>query len=293
MLLLDALESFLRQCDANGRSIHTRRQYQRHVALLASWAQREGLPPTLEALDHEVLARFLASPCVKRSARGTPRKPTSANALRTSLRTFFGYTRQAGFVDRDPARLVRRARTGIVPPRGLTIEQRDRLLGILATAVGDEARRDRVLFTLMLGCGIRIGSALALDVEDLDLAGGRIRLRQVKNGGEQEAFLPVALRDEVAALVGERPIGPLFLSRNGRRITMRQVQRRLGEWLERAGVQGRFSPHSLRHTFATELYRRTRDVALVQAALGHASITSTMVYARADSQSVREAIGAA
>jgi site-specific recombinase XerC len=74
---------------------------------------------------------------------------------------------------------------------------------------------------------------------------------------------------------------------------MRQVQRRLSQWLTKAGVQGRFSPHSLRHTFATELYRRTRDVALVQAALGHASIASTMVYARCDQQSVREAIGAA
>jgi integrase len=60
----------------------------------------------------------------------------------------------------------------------------------------------------------------------------------------------------------------VILSRNGRRITMRQVQRRLGEWLAKADVQGRFSPHGLRHTFATELYRRTRDVALVQAGAG-------------------------
>jgi site-specific recombinase XerD len=199
MLLLDALESFLRQCDANGRSPHTTQQYQRHVALLSSWAQQQGLAATLEALDHEALARFLASPCVKRNARGTPRKPTSANTLRSTLRTFFAYARAAGFLDKDPARLVRRARTGTVPPRGLTVEQRDRLLAALATGSGDEARRDRVLFTLMLGCGIRIGSALALDVEDLDLAGGRVRLRQVKNGGEQEAFLPVPLREELAA----------------------------------------------------------------------------------------------
>src|SRR4030095_11947808 len=73
----------------------------------------------------------------------------------------------------------------------------------------------------------------------------------------------------------------------------RHVERRFGQWLEKAGVRGRFSPHSLRHSFSLDLYRRTRDIALVQAALRHASITSTTCYARADQQSVREAIGAA
>ena len=63
----------------------------------------------------------------------------------------------------------------------------------------------------------------------------------------------------------------------------------LGQVDEDAGL----STHSLRHTFATELYRRTRDLGLVQAALGHASITSTMVYARVDEERLRAAIGAA
>ncbi len=293
MNLEDALDHLLVQLEADGRSPHTINQYRRHLGLLASWARTAGRSTELASFDHKAVARFLASPIVTQSARGAPRKPSSANALRSSLRTFFAYTREAGFLERDPARLVKRAKTGSAPPRGLTVEQRDRLLGVLATAAGEEGRRDRVLFTLMLGSGIRIGSALALDITDLNLADGRVRLRSMKGGGEHDVFVPDRVRDELAKLVDKRTGGPVFLARGGQRVTIRQVQRRLSEWLARAGVQGRFSPHSLRHTFATELYRRTGDVALVQAALGHASITSTMVYARVDEARLREAVGAA
>jgi integrase/recombinase XerC len=293
MDLLDALEDFLRQCEANGRSPHTIRQYERHIGLLASWARSTGRSTTLANFDHRFVALFLASPAVTRSATGSARKPSSANALRSSLRTFFAYARAAGFLERDPARLVKRAKTGSSAPRGLTVEQRDRLLTALATARDEEGHRDRVLFTLMLGSGIRVGSALALDVSDLDLADGRVRLRRMKGGGEHDVFVSDRVGAELALLMGDRTQGPIFLARGGRRITMRQVQRRLAQWLVTAGIQGRFSPHSLRHTFATELYHRTGDVALVRAALGHASITSTMIYARVDQQRLREAVGLA
>ncbi len=291
--LLDALDRFLAQAVEDGKSSHTRGQYERFVGLLASWAHDQGLSGDLDDLDHETLARFLGSQRVRQSGRGTPRKASSANSLRSCLRTFFAHCRAAGYCMGDAARLVRRARVGDHPPRGLGPEQCAALLAVLANAQGDESCRDRLLFGLLLGSGLRLGEALGLDIEDVDLADGRLALRRVKGGGEGEAFVPVARRSELAALVGDRRSGPLFLARGGRRVSGRHVERRFAHWLEKAGVRGRFSPHSLRHSFALELYRRTRDIALVQAALRHASITSTMTYARADSQSVREAIGAA
>ena len=291
--LLDALERFLTQAVADGRSMHTRGQYERFVRLLAAWARDEGLSLDLDDLDHQALARFLGSPCVRQSGRGTPRKASSANAIRSCLRTFFAHCRGAGYCASDAARLLRRARTGSRVPRGLSPEQCAALLSVLSTADGNEARRDRLLFQLLLGAGLRLGEALGLNVDDVDLAEGRLALRQVKGGGEGEAFVPGALRSELAALVGTRTSGPLFQARGGQRVSGRHVERRFAEFLAKAGVRGTFSPHSLRHSFALELYRRTRDIALVQAALRHANITSTMVYARADQRSVREAIGAA
>ena len=103
-------------------------------------------------------------------------------------------------------------------------------------------------------------------------------------------FLRPALGELLARSVGDRLAGPVFASRDGEALTPRQAQRRFEHWLRVAGIRGRYSPHSLRHTFALGLYERTGDVLLVQAALGHRAITSTMVYARASAARVRAAV---
>jgi site-specific recombinase XerD len=89
----------------------------------------------------------------------------------------------------------------------------------------------------------------------------------------------------------DRTTGPLFPTRDGRRLTSRQVARRLAGWLEAAGITRRASPHTLRHSFATQLYRKTGDILLVREALRHRSIASTLVYARVDGERLRRALG--
>ncbi len=91
--------------------------------------------------------------------------------------------------------------------------------------------------------------------------------------------------------MADRSPGPLFTSKGGQRISRRQAQRRFTRWLEKAGVTRSASPHSLRHRFALALYGRTGDVLLVKEALHHRSITSTLVYARADEERLRRALG--
>ena len=103
-------------------------------------------------------------------------------------------------------------------------------------------------------------------------------------------FLRPELVELLAAWVGDRRSGPVFAARDGEALTARQAQRRFELWLRRAGIRGRYSPHSLRHTFGMGLYERTGDVLVVQAALGHRAITSTMVYARASAERVRAAV---
>jgi integrase/recombinase XerD len=74
-------------------------------------------------------------------------------------------------------------------------------------------------------------------------------------------------------------------------MTRRHAERRFRVWVEKAGIRRRASPHSLRHTFATRLYARTADVLLVREALLHKSITSTLIYARADAERLRRVLG--
>ena len=179
----------------------------------------------------------------------------------------------------EPAHLVRRAQGGSPPPRALRDQEEVRLRRVLEKATGFEARRDRALIELLLTSGIRIGSAIALDIEDLDLRDGFAELREMKGGRGMTVQIPKETRTLLADYLGDRMTGPVFADKNGRRLSARHVQRRFRQCRERAGIPARASLHSLRHRFAQRLYGETRDLLAVRRALGHRSITSTMVYA--------------
>ncbi len=295
----DALARFLIQLEADGRSRHTIRQYTRHVRCLARWAAGGGLSGRVCDFEHEAVATFLASPEATTRPDGRRKRASSVNALRSSVRGFFAYLAAAGYLEEDPARLVRRARCGPPPPRALSEGEQAQLLAALSAAEGREERRDRALFLLMLRAGLRVGEAVGLDVEDLDLEQGEVAVRgkgevavRGKGGREERAVLPGEVQDALRCYLGGRASGPLFGGTRGRRISVRHAQRRFAAWLERAGVCRPASPHSLRHSFAQALYRRTGDLLLVKEALRHRSVASTMVYARADRAQIRAALEA-
>jgi site-specific recombinase XerD len=291
MHILEALDRFQIQLQADGRSIHTRRQYDRHVRLFARWLATGGHGCALDAIDHEAVAAFLASPVARTRPDGAVKRATSTNALRTSVRVFFRYCHEAGFVARNPARLVRRAICSPPPPRALSEGEARRLMDVLAGGEGPEAERDHALFHLMLATGIRLGSAIALDIEDVDLDASQLYLRTMKGDRREVVYLGRAIRDHLRRFLGGRVSGPLFLGIHGRRISDRHAQRRYREWVHRAGIARASSTHVLRHSFASHLYRRCGDILLVKEALHHRSVTSTLVYAQLDEGRLRQVLG--
>ena len=172
MQTTEALELYLDQLRADGRSPHTIAQYRRHILLLADWLR----DAPIESLDPTSLAVFLGTPHARLRPDGREKKPTALNALRSSLRTFFRFTHAAGYTPSNPARLLRRALCTSPEPRGLSRDEENRLEVALETAPD----RDRALFRLMLRAGIRLGSVLAIEVEDVDLDDCSIRLRRTK-----------------------------------------------------------------------------------------------------------------
>ena len=124
MKIQAALEQFLLQLEADGRSPHTIGQYRRHVRAFAAWAACVGHSGRVRAVDHQTIARFLAAPQAKCRPDGAEKRPGSVNSLRTSIRGFFGYLHGAGMIGEDPTRLVRRghllapAAAGAVGRRG-------------------------------------------------------------------------------------------------------------------------------------------------------------------------------
>ncbi len=117
-----------------------------------------------------------------------------------------------------------------------------------------------------------------------------LALHTTKNDRPATGIMPVAVAEKMKAFIGDRTEGPVFMAR-GRRISTRHCQRRLSGWLTKAKIIGK-SAHAFRHTFATRIYGATGDLQLTQAALGHASIVSTCIYARIDRAKLRAAVGA-
>ncbi len=291
MRIEEALEKFLIQLQADGRSSHTIGQYRRHVRLLAAWAHDVGPGcDEIKRLGHEDVARFLAAPVATGRAGGGVKKATSANCLRSSLRCFLGYLHGAGYLPYNPGRLIRRARCSPPPPRAISEEDQRRLLETLEKAEGPEASRDYMLFHLMLSSGIRLGSAVALDLEDLNLDKSEIRLRTAKGDAPDTIYLGQAISDHMRRFIDGRKPGALFAAADGERLSTRHVQRRFGEWIRKAGITAKVSTHSTRHAFAMKVYSRTNDVLIVKEALRHRSIASTMVYAKVNETRLRQAL---
>ena len=288
MNLQEALQAFLVQLEADGRSPHTVAQYRRHGTSLANWLVATGSSTSVAKLTPDVLARFFSADAARNSCRGGAKKAVSLNAMRTSIRCFAQHLHDAGLVASNPARLLKRARCAPPPPKALRDDETQRLLAVLAAANGREAERDRMLVEVLLRTGIRIGSALALDVHDLDFAHGELTLRSTKGNRPSIAVIPADVAKRLRAFVAGRD-GPVFLA-HGERISMRHAQRRITAWFAKANVVGK-SAHSLRHHFACALLARTGDLRLVQNALNHASIVSTTIYAQVDREKLRTAVG--
>lgn len=148
------------------------------------------------------------------------------------------------------------------------------------------ALRDKALFTLLYGTGLRIGEALALDVRDLSNAGENM-LRVVGKGGK-ERLVPLlpAVRETLetwkAAHPSPSPDAPLFCGTRGGRLNPGVAQRAMREWRKGEGLPNSATPHALRHSFATHLMEGGADLRAIQELMGHASLSTTQAYTLAD-----------
>ncbi len=278
MKLSTAIRRFDCQLRADGKSPHTRQVYLRDLALFARWLRRD---VNISTITPSKLARFLTSRIFTRTASGKPKATISINRSKSALRSFFRFLTDAGCLKANPARLVRSAPASQRPPRVLTQKETRALLATIKKYKTPIARRDHLMFALLLGTGIRLSSLVNLNVGDVDLAPGTIRVNG-KGNVEQLVFLNRGLKRLLKSYLAPHVDAkdPLFLSLRVRRIGARQVELRVAYWLRLAGISRRYSVHTLRHTFATRLYEKTKNLRLVQRALGHRRATTTEIYTR-------------
>jgi integrase/recombinase XerD len=210
------------------------------------------------------------------------------------LRSFYKHLRRDELIGDDPTAALSAPRRAKKLPQVLNYSEVQRLL---AAPRGGEptALRDRALLEVMYACGLRASETIGLEVGDIDLHAGFLRAR---GKGSKERLVPLG-RQAIAAisaymrggrpkLVGERHEPKLFVNFRGGRLSRQGLYKIVQRHAREAGLAGRMSPHTLRHSFATHLLAGGCDLRAVQEMLGHADIATTQVYTHLSGQRLKD-----
>lgn len=153
--------------------------------------------------------------------------------------------------------------------------------------------RNRCLIRVALEAGLRASELTHLRPEHLDMLTCRLVVREGKGAKDRVLWISDDLRDLVGRWLERRPASPwLFSTRDGAQLDTRYLRTMVKHYAVKAGVSeaGRTSPHTLRHTFATDLLRETKNIILVQKALGHSDVSTTMIYTHVQDDELEEAL---
>jgi integrase/recombinase XerD len=283
-----------------GLSAHTVAAYRRDLDRYAQWCAARNLTQ-VELVQANDVADFAAG--LRTLAPGRPLASTSAARIVVSVRCFHRFAQAEGLTDVDPSAQVRPPSTAKRLPKGLPYHEIEALLAVAALDQGPIGLRDRALLEFLYGTGTRISEAVALEVDELDLA---TRTVTVMGKGSKQRRVPLGdfaidalqaylVRGRPALLAGRGgtprkgsgPLHPVFVNARGGVLSRQSAFGLLQRIAERAGIE-HVSPHTLRHSFATHLIERGADVRVVQELLGHASVTTTQVYTMVTVDLLRE-----
>ena len=252
--------------------------------------------PTAWATSADVAVGHLAVRTRRGQCGQAGLAPTSLRRRAAALKGFYRFAYGEGLIEVDVAAHLDLPRQTRRLPDTLDVEEVERLL----KAASLRGVRDRALLELLYAAGLRVSEAIGLDREDCSLDGGVVR---VIGKGDKERLVPIGdeaidwigawvdgARPGLLALHHVAPVrgGPLFLGDRGRRLARQQAWAAVTAAATAAGLAGKVSPHTLRHSFATHLLEGGADLRVVQELLGHASISTTQLYTHLTGERIRD-----
>ncbi len=202
-----------------------------------------------------------------------------------AIRGFYRFLLKNQLVEQNPAQGIQAPKSAKKLPKTLDVDQ---VAGLLDTAPDSILElRDLAMFELFYSSGLRLNELVMLDMADLDLAEGLLKVRFGKGG--KQRLLPVGIK-AVRAIEKWLNVRPgasspaIFVSARGERLGRRSVELRLKKWCGKHGLSEHVHPHMLRHSFASHLLEASQDIRAVQELLGHANIGTTQIYTHLDFQ---------
>ncbi|MBS1240779.1 MAG: Tyrosine recombinase xerC [Gemmatimonadetes bacterium] len=221
-------------------------------------------------------------------------EPATIRRQVSAIHTYFGFLLSEGIISEDPSDRLETPKRWRTLPEVLTIPEIEAMLAS-PTVADPLGWRDRALLELGYGAGLRVSELCGITLSDLVLSEGLVRVlgkgskeRLVPIGRQVVGAVSVYLNTTRVTLDRGKTLGHLLLNARGQPLS------RVGAWgivkqhAERAGIQKRVTPHTLRHTFATHLLEGGADLRAVQEMLGHADLSTTQIYTHVDREYLRE-----
>ena len=139
--------------------------------------------------------------------------------------------------------------------------------------------RNKAMISLMLHCGLRVSEVINLRPGNINLTKGKLRVENGKGNKDRDLAIPEYLTDLFDSWRKKRPQSDFFFSTlKGKKLSIRYLQQMVKRYAKKAGLSKRISPHTLRHTYATQYYKQTKDIETLRRILGHSDISTTTIY---------------
>ena len=294
-------EGFCIDLQASGRRPTTIKWYDKHVRCFLSWLDHENIPKRLSEVNSIRLRQYIVhlqnDVRVWESNSYVPtqdRKLSSAyiaGATR-ALRGWFNWMQGEGFVHDNP---MSKVRTPKIQQKLIEPLETDEIKRFLGSIQGQTmtAARSRAIILLLVDCGLRVSELCSLEVDDVDLKGSWIRVREGKGWKERKIPMGGALRKALWHYSAERP-EPLggskafFLTEQGWPLTTDRIRKMLDHYAKKSKVEN-VHPHRFRHTFALHFLRNGGDPLTLRMLMGHTTLEMVNRYvklASVDLQSV-------
>jgi len=272
------IERYLEDLARGGASPHSVRAYESDLReFLEYLSPPETAPPAPPAIDLLIIREWLAALYGRRLMAVTIRRKLAA------VRGLFRFMLREGLVRINVARLVRTPKAPQKLPEVMTAEQVNNLID--GVGAGKPERpfpsRDRAIFELLYGCGVRVSELAGLNLEDVDRSAGWLLVRG-KGKKERQVPLPGKAAQALERYIDGRPVvreeHAVFLNHRRKRLTTRGISGIVKLYATYLTDDPSIHPHSFRHAYATHLLADGADLRAIQELLGHARLSTTQKY---------------